>query len=581
MNNEKHVNWPQASASAIRRPVAKINPAVGPALRSSSCPCCNTILRVPANSTFRCSVCLTVTDIGRHSKVSEHASPLSSEEVFSWKQPLQAGQEVDTVSRIRTVFVRPDLLAASFLSRTERPASPNNTISLRALEVFSKLVKGQAERQRALNDAVLTYLKRPYLKSGGLSTWRVFAILLACPFSLAENEILSRLYGLLSNLPNAFQCVLMIPLRILLFMRSTSHQLVGLWRSESFPLHAMVALVDHINSFLSARVRQVGSMTDLTSDWKSVSAAKVLAVIFTANGLRLNGRMPIHAFYNLALDSLGPQAFLQEFLRWEKQNSKPVTPEGQIPFSICQYPFCISLGAKLHILESESRRQMELEAKSAVFSTLFKGTPTLPVIQLRIRRSHLVHDSLSEIAAHIGQLKKSLRIKFEGEDGIDSGGLRKEWLMLLTNQLFHPDFAMFESDEDSKLCWPSGASALLDLKKEFFLVGIVIGLSVYHQATIELPLPLACYKRLINAPVGFADLVALKPALARGLKQLLDYKEDDLEEVFCRTFVGEMEQFGEVIEVDLVPGGKNIPVSKSNRHGAWLVSLEAAGSSLS
>lgn len=510
-----------------------------------------------------------MTDVGRHPKINEHAPPLASEEVSSWKESLQAGELVDIHQRIRTVFVRPELLAASFLSRSHQPESSSNTVSLRALEVFGKLVKGEPERQKALNESVLSYLKRPYLRSGGLSTWRIFAILLACPFSPAESEVLSRLFGLLSNLPNAFQCVCMIPLLPLVFIvHVPSHQLVGLWRSESFPLHAMTALVDQVNSFMSARVRHVGSMTDLASDWKFVSASKVLALIFTANGHRLNGRLLTHAFYNLALDSLGPNAFLHEFLRWEKQNSEPVTPDGIVPFSICQYPFCISLGAKLHILESDSRRQMELEAKSAVFSTLFKGTPTLPVIQLRIRRSHLVHDSLREISAHIGQLKKSLRIKFEGEDGIDSGGLRKEWLMLLTNQLFHPDFAMFESDEDSKLCWPSGASALLDLKKEFFLVGITIGLSVYHQATIELPLPLACYKRLINAPVSFADLVMLKPALAKGLQQLLEYKDDDLEEVFCRTFVGEMDQFGEIVEVELVPGGKNIPVTKSNRHGA-------------
>jgi hypothetical protein len=37
-------------------------------------------------------------------------------------------------------------------------------------------------------------------------------------------------------------------------------------------------------------------------------------------------------------------------------------------------------------------------------------------------------------------LKKSLRIEFVGEDGVDAGGLRKEWFLLLVRQLFDPQY---------------------------------------------------------------------------------------------------------------------------------------------
>lgn len=40
-------------------------------------------------------------------------------------------------------------------------------------------------------------------------------------------------------------------------------------------------------------------------------------------------------------------------------------------------------------------------------------------------------------------LKKSLRIEFIGEDGVDAGGLRKEWFLLLVRQLFDPQFGAF------------------------------------------------------------------------------------------------------------------------------------------
>lgn len=42
-------------------------------------------------------------------------------------------------------------------------------------------------------------------------------------------------------------------------------------------------------------------------------------------------------------------------------------------------------------------------------------------------------------------LKKSLRIEFIGEDGVDAGGLRKEWFLLLVRQLFDPQFGTFST----------------------------------------------------------------------------------------------------------------------------------------
>lgn len=46
--------------------------------------------------------------------------------------------------------------------------------------------------------------------------------------------------------------------------------------------------------------------------------------------------------------------------------------------------------------------------------------------------------------------------------------------------------------------------------------------------------------------------------------------EGDVEEVFCRTFVGEYESFGETIQVDFIEGGSQIIVTKDNRQGKWI-----------
>lgn len=68
----------------------------------------------------------------------------------------------------------------------------------------------------------------------------------------------------------------------------------------------------------------------------------------------------------------------------------------------------------------------------------------------------------------------------------------------------------------------------------------------------------------------------MRPALARGLQALLDYSGDDVEDVFCRSFVGDYEAWGEVQEVPLIEGGASVPVTNANRAGSFLFVLSAA-----
>ncbi|ORY90057.1 hypothetical protein BCR35DRAFT_328705, partial [Leucosporidium creatinivorum] len=104
---------------------------------------------------------------------------------------------------------------------------------------------------------------------------------------------------------------------------------------------------------------------------------------------------------------------------------------------------------------------------------------------------------------------------------------------------------------------------------EFYLVGVVVGLACYNAATLDVPLPQAVYKKLLHEPVTLADLAVFRPALARGLRLLLEYEEMEeggtVEDVFCRTFVGEIEEWGEVREVELMEGGAERVVTRENR----------------
>lgn len=50
-------------------------------------------------------------------------------------------------------------------------------------------------------------------------------------------------------------------------------------------------------------------------------------------------------------------------------------------------------------------------------------------------------------------LKKQLVVEFVGEQGIDEGGVSKEFFQLIVEEIFNPDYGMFIYQEDTKTVW--------------------------------------------------------------------------------------------------------------------------------
>lgn len=59
---------------------------------------------------------------------------------------------------------------------------------------------------------------------------------------------------------------------------------------------------------------------------------------------------------------------------------------------------------------------------------------------------------MRSIKEHRHDFKKSLKIEFVNEPGVDGGGLKKEWFLLLTKELFDPSKKLFSYYNPSNLC---------------------------------------------------------------------------------------------------------------------------------
>lgn len=267
-------------------------------------------------------------------------------------------------------------------------------------------------------------------------------------------------------------------------------------------------------------------------------------------------------FYNASVNEL-PEAVLQmDYQRWARSGYVRNIEKG---LTLCGYPFLMDAGTKRKLLHFEALMQMQAEANNAMARSFFTESPFLV---LNVRRGHLMTDTLTQLASQPpNALRKQLRVVFDGEEGIDAGGPRRELFQLLLKDVFDPQssYGLFVFNDATQESWFNPA-ALPGSEREYFLVGVLLGLAIYNGITLDVNLPITVYKKLLGLPVGLFDLREANPSLADGLEKVLAYAGEDLEDAFCLTMEASYESFGTTQTVELVPGGKTTSVTPANKY---------------
>jgi ubiquitin-protein ligase E3 A len=114
-------------------------------------------------------------------------------------------------------------------------------------------------------------------------------------------------------------------------------------------------------------------------------------------------------------------------------------------------------------------------------------------------------------------------VQFIGEEGVDEGGIAKEFFQLLLRDIFDPDYGMFQYDDVTRLHWFRPST--LDQEQEYKLIGIMIGLAIYNSQLLELNFPMVLFKKLTGNALKLDDLREVYPEIHHSLEQVLTCKE--------------------------------------------------------
>nr|POE96490.1 e3 ubiquitin-protein ligase tom1-like [Quercus suber] len=221
-------------------------------------------------------------------------------------------------------------------------------------------------------------------------------------------------------------------------------------------------------------------------------------------------------------------------------------------------------------LLAKNSKMLEFDNKRTYFARKLhnKGEVRHPhqSIALNVRRDVVFKDSFKGLYYRSGDEIKygKLNIRFSGEEGVDAGGVSREWFAAMARQMFNADYALFNPVASDRTTFhPNTLSFVNESHLLFFrFIGRIIGKALYEGRVLDCYFSRAVYRRMLGKSVSLKDMESLDLDYYKSLVWIL---ENDITDITFETFSVEFDRFGVTETVDLIENGRNIPVTEENK----------------
>ncbi|XP_052740231.1 E3 ubiquitin-protein ligase SMURF1 [Bicyclus anynana] len=210
----------------------------------------------------------------------------------------------------------------------------------------------------------------------------------------------------------------------------------------------------------------------------------------------------------------------------------------------------------------------DLAAKARVLRAELQALqPQTGHCRIEVSRNEVLEESYRLVMKLRGkELRKRLLVKFRGEEGLDYGGVAREWLHLLGRELFNPHYGLFQyanaGDDRYALQINADSGVNPEHLSYFHFAGRILGVALFHGHQLDAAFTAPFYKQLLGRPITLRDIRDVDPELHRSLSWML---ENSIAGVIDTTFSVECSSFGAVRSVELRPGGTNETVTDNNK----------------
>ncbi|XP_039512609.1 NEDD4-like E3 ubiquitin-protein ligase WWP2 isoform X2 [Pimephales promelas] len=187
-------------------------------------------------------------------------------------------------------------------------------------------------------------------------------------------------------------------------------------------------------------------------------------------------------------------------------------------------------------------------------------------VKISVSRQTLFEDSFQQIMnMKPYDLRRRLYIIMRGEEGLDYGGIAREWFFLLSHEVLNPMYCLFEYAGKNNYCLQINPASSInpDHLTYFRFIGRFIAMALYHGKFIDTGFTLPFYKRMLNKKPTLKDLESIDPEFYNSIMWV---KENDLEECGVELyFAQDMEILGKVTTHQLKNDGEDELVTHDNK----------------
>lgn len=192
-------------------------------------------------------------------------------------------------------------------------------------------------------------------------------------------------------------------------------------------------------------------------------------------------------------------------------------------------------------------------------------------LPLNVRRAHVFEDSFNQLrVVSKSQLRTPLKVTFSGEEGVDAGGVSREWYQVMSREMFNPAISLFESIPQGSSTYQPNPNSIVQTDEArgishldyFKFVGHVVGKALLDDQVIDAHFTRSFYKHLLGQPLTYRDIEGVDPDFYKNLSWML---ENEIDGVLDLTFSEESDFFGQKSVIELCPNGANTKVTDLNK----------------
>lgn len=224
------------------------------------------------------------------------------------------------------------------------------------------------------------------------------------------------------------------------------------------------------------------------------------------------------------------------------------------------FPFILPVHIKAELIKYENNDKMKTSLQDSFFKSLFEGHVD-PYLFITVNRETIYRDSIGIFKGLDAEdARKQLRITFKDEEGIDSGGIRKEYFQLLSQEI-KGDEEFFENSENRVWIRPGESN-----EDTYEAVGKIIAIALYNNVVLNIPFPGLFFKKLLGRASSAEDLKEISQEMATSLRNLRRLSGDEINALGL-NFVIEYTVGAVVRSHALVKNGENVRLTTEN---LWL-----------